>query len=170
MCSSDLLSIGNGVTLDAAVHITGETSAYGNATYGTAANQTTAMCYRGIENLLGNLSTFIDGINIDSYVPAIADHGFADDTYTGTYTSTGLTTVTATGTKFDDLLVDATYDYAFMPKTTVAAGAVHLCALVWSATGAMGLLCCGAYASQYYPSFFTWIAAGAEGVSGTDKG
>jgi len=164
------LVIGNGITLDAAVHITGETSAYGNATYGTAANQTTAMSYRGIENLLGNLSTFIDGININSYVPAIADHGFADDTYTGTYTSTGLTTVTATGGKFDDLLVDATYDYVFMPKTTGAAGAVHLCALVWSATGARGLLCGGAYASQWYPSFFAWMAAGAETVVGTDKG
>src|SRR5690606_35221118 len=41
--------IGRGIVNDENVHVTGETSQYGNRSYGTTSNGTTPMSYRGIE-------------------------------------------------------------------------------------------------------------------------
>ena len=84
------------------------------------ATATQAMSYRGIENLYGNLTKCLDGINIKAnYNPWIADHGFASATYDGTiYKNTGFTlpqTDTGGGTGFVN---SSTYDYSFLPLGT----------------------------------------------------
>lgn len=67
-------AIGNGITGAAGVANTGATGSTGtdrgNATYGTTGNATTEMCYRGIENIFGNMQTVIDGLNVDSSLHA----------------------------------------------------------------------------------------------------
>jgi hypothetical protein len=45
---------------------TAGTQPSGNATYGTTANSTTPMSYRGVENLWGNLYHFVEGIRTDA--------------------------------------------------------------------------------------------------------
>ena len=147
--------IGRGITNDSALHNTGETTSYGNTTYGTTANATTAMSYRGIENLYGNTLKIIDGINIQNYVPAIADHGFANDTYTGTYTSTSLTLGTMTSAGLADIITSSTYDYVFFPYNGGAPSVqVDLCALVSTATGNVGWQSGLGYGLQWGPSMF----------------
>jgi len=58
-------SLGNGCTT--AVLTTGGSILNGNTSYGTTANSTTYMTYRGLENLWGNYLTWIDGLHIVTY-------------------------------------------------------------------------------------------------------
>ena len=80
---------------------TGHTSIYGtdlgNAsgnvdfTAETEATTTHAMSLFGVENAYGNLITLLEGCNINtSNVVYTADHTFAETTYTGAYSSTGI--------------------------------------------------------------------------------
>lgn len=81
------LTIGNGITSDSAAHNTGQLT--GSSTYGTRDNSTTAVNYRGIENLWGNIWTWMDGFNCNSGTPYVCDtFAFVDDTATG-YTQIG---------------------------------------------------------------------------------
>ena len=137
-------TIGYGITNDTAMHNTGETGSTGtqrgNTTYGTTANQTTAMSYRGIENLYAHLFHVVDGINFNGLVPAIADHGFVDNTYTGTYTSTAITMATVTESTMSDILTSSTYDYVFFPGGGGATGGTHVGGIGYTGAGANGLL------------------------------
>ena len=157
-------TIGEGISNDSAIHNTGETTSYGNTTHGSLANDATAMSYRGIENLWGNTSKTIDGINIQNYVPAIADHGFANDTYTGTYTSTSLTLGAGlTSTGIVDIITSSTYDYVFFPLTGGSL-ASHVWALVDTATGNTGLESgyAGYTSAGYGFTVFAWQSNFAE--------
>lgn len=62
-------SVGNGFT-GTTLQNTGATGSTGtdrgNLTYGVTANATTAMSYRGVENLFGNMQTQIEGLNVDA--------------------------------------------------------------------------------------------------------
>jgi len=76
------------------------------------------MSYRGIENFYGNVWKFVDGINIANNVPFISNNPtlFADDTFSGSYISAGITmansngwqnTIAQTGTGFFPVSVGA---------------------------------------------------------------
>ena len=81
------LEIGWGVVTDTESHNTGQTS--GNATSGNNSNKTTSVSYRGIENLWGNIWSWIDGMNVNERTPYVCDtFTFVDDTSTG-YTQIG---------------------------------------------------------------------------------
>ena len=76
------ITVGKGICNDSAIHNTGETT--GNTTSGTIENTTTAVNWRGIENLWGNVFNWNDGINFYGYKPYICDSfTFVDDTSTG---------------------------------------------------------------------------------------
>lgn len=110
--------IGQGITNDSNFHQTGETAQYGNESYGTTSNATTAMSYRGIENLYGNYFQWVDGININNHVAYIADHNFQSDKFDEHYRQVGFTNSSSNGyvkdigwTEIDDLMflaIDAT--------------------------------------------------------------
>ena len=111
------VAVGYGVISDTDTHNTGQT--VGNITSGTRNNQTTCVNYRGIENIWGNLWNWIDGININDYVPYICDsYSFEDDTATG-YTRIGFTMASVTGwvTAFG---YDVNNDYTFLPLETTS--------------------------------------------------
>jgi hypothetical protein len=85
------------------------------------------MSYRGIENIYGNLLTFVDGLNVDvSNVPWVADHGFVSDTFVAPYTTTGFAAVNATG-YISDIATNATYDYGFLPLAVAGSSTTKLC-------------------------------------------
>jgi hypothetical protein len=126
------LAIGNGISDDTGVKATGATGSTGtdrgNASYGTVADAITAMSYRGIENVYGNCSKFLDGINVTSSVAWVADHGFADDTYSGAYESTSFSIPAAVDAFVNDIHASGTYDYSFIPKTASGGSAsTYLC-------------------------------------------
>ena len=83
------------------IGINGLSNQYGNSsanyTFAGDAEATDAdssfMSYRGCENFFGNVWRFVDGINIQNYVPYINDNPrtFADDVFTGDYKSAGIT-------------------------------------------------------------------------------
>lgn len=76
------VAVGNGICNDSSMHNTGETT--GNTTSGTRDNTTTAVNWRGIENLWGNVFNWNDGINFYNRTPYICDtFNFVDDTSTG---------------------------------------------------------------------------------------
>ena len=83
------VEIGNGISGASSAAKVGTT--VGNITSGTTANKTTAVNYRGIENLWGNTYSLIDGMNLKSRKAYICDTlNFADDTSTG-YTEISFT-------------------------------------------------------------------------------
>jgi hypothetical protein len=89
------------------IGINGLSNQYGNSsanyTFAGDAGETDAdssfMSYRGCENFFGNVWRFVDGINIQNYVPYINDNPrtFADDVFTGDYKSAGVTMVASNG-------------------------------------------------------------------------
>jgi hypothetical protein len=141
--------ISNGVTNitdDAATNMainTGYTAALSNSS-GTGqvavihyqTGQTTyAMAYRWVENLFGNLYKFIDGINIKAdYMPWIADHDFASDTFAHPYVDTGLTLGSADGWA-SDIAIGAGHDYGFLPSAVGASATTKLCDYYYRAAG-----------------------------------
>jgi hypothetical protein len=107
--------LGKGIT-NTTTQLTGLTTSNGNTTYGTSADYTHAMSYRGLENVYGNAGHVIDGINIKgNYDPWIADHGFACDTFAAPYVDTGLTLPSSSNAFITDINVSSTYDYVFLP-------------------------------------------------------
>ncbi len=63
-------ALGNGIVSASGIANTGATGTpgtdRGNLSYGTTSNSTTAMSYRGVENLWGNLQNVVDGLNVDT--------------------------------------------------------------------------------------------------------
>jgi len=57
------------------------------------------MSYRGIENFYGNVWKWVDGINVQDRVPYISNNPtlFADDVFTGSYISAGITMPSSDG-------------------------------------------------------------------------
>ena len=157
--------LGYGI-ISGSLHNTGETTTHGNTSYGSMVNGTTALSYRGVENLWGNTLKLIDGININNYVPAIADHGFANDTYTGTYTSTGLTIGGPIAAGFaSNIITSSTYDYVFFPSAGGATYATDICASLYSATGPTGMLSGDSYATAFQTALFSWDSNNAEAIN-----
>ena len=108
--------IGNGYTDAGAIRNTGSSTSNGNTSYGTTANATTVMSYRGIENIYGNAEHMLDGLNIKAnYDPWIADHGFVSDTFAAPY-SNGATPLLGTTGWPSDIKTSTTYDYGFLPS------------------------------------------------------
>ena len=128
---------------------TGTTAANGNATVGTTASYTTPVSYRGLENPYGNIYKFIDGINIKSYDPWIADNGFTSAVpafYTAPtpYIDTGLA-IGQTAGYAGNITTTATYDYGFLPAATGGSASTQLCDYFNPATGNVVMYHGGSY-------------------------
>lgn len=107
--------IGQGIVNDTAAHKTGETDVMVYHT-GRAAGTDgkTAVQYRGIENPWGNVSEFIDGINILTRVAFICTEpeSYADDT-NDNYKSCGFTTPNSGFIK--ELGISSVFPWALLP-------------------------------------------------------
>ena len=100
---------------------TGGCDGLGNGS-GSADNSkgsTVSVSYRGLEDLWGNVWEFVDGININNNEkrPYIADDNsnFADDTFKGVYTSSGVILPSDSG-YVKDFACSADADWLLMPS------------------------------------------------------
>lgn len=97
---------------------TGQTSSLGNASgEGSGTDGKRAVTYRGEENLWGNVWTWQDGINAYNSSQGIlywADSGFADDTTSSPYKSTGFN-FSRTSNYISAFGYSTTCDFMFIP-------------------------------------------------------
>lgn len=108
--------IGPGIVNDTAVHKTGETDAMVYHTGRAHSGDNAAVQYRGIENPWGNVSEFIDGINIEqrsTYI-SIDPENYSDDSFSiNSYSSAGVS-LPANG-YIKELGLSSKYPWAFLP-------------------------------------------------------
>lgn len=109
--------IGQGIVNDTAAHKTGETDAMVYHTGRAHSGDNAAVQYRGIENPWGNVSEFIDGINILTQVAFICTEpeSYADDT-NDNYKSCGFTTPDSGFIK--ELGFSSSFPWALLPDTS----------------------------------------------------
>jgi len=106
-------------------------NATGNVSSGGMA--TDYMSYRGIENFYGNVWKWVDGINIKDHIPYICNNltQFADDVFTGSYISAGITMANSDGWQ-NTLAQTGT---GFFPASVGASSSTKITDFYWQNTG-----------------------------------
>ena len=92
--------LGQGITSGSVyTAVTGSSNSLGNASSPHTNTNTQFMSYRGIENWYGQIFKFIDGVNVKEreYFVNKKPSTYADDVFTGDYTTTGMTMVSTNG-------------------------------------------------------------------------
>lgn len=127
--------IGPGIVNDTAAHKTGETDAMVYHTGRANSGDNAAVQYRWIENPWGNVSEFIDGINIDSLnVPFISTNpaDYSDDTINN-YNNTEVTTGGSGWIK--ELRISSGFTWAFIPGTSGGSSTTYIPDYTYSNSG-----------------------------------
>jgi hypothetical protein len=114
------------------------------------------MSYRGVENFYGNIWTWVDGLNINNFVPWVADHGFVSSTYASPYVTTGLTFVSSSGDYVTAIGFGAGCDYAFLGTAVGGSSSTYLTDGLWTATGDMAAYFSSAWSSGANAGAFYW--------------
>lgn len=142
-------AIGKGYTNNSSAYLTtGTLNSYGNGTYGTTANETTAVQWRGKENPWGNKYAWVDGINFNGYVPYIANsYSFTDDTSTG-YTQLGFNISSSSGTYISAFGYDSNNDWIFIPYTGSGTSSLPVGDYFWSASSGWSVASSGGIRSS----------------------
>lgn len=161
--------IGRGITNDSNYHQTGETAQYGNESYGTTSNDTTAMSYRGIENLYGNFWQWVDGININNRRAYIADSNFVSDKFDDHYRQVGFTNATSDG-YVKDIGWTEDDDYMFLAIDATGSASSYLHDYYWQITGARVARFGGDRSSGAQGGAFCWKLDNASSASYSDVG
>ena len=82
--------------------VTGQSNIIGNGSSGVL-NSDKWMSYRGIENFYADIWEFIDGINIQNYIPFVNNNlpsTYISDVFTGDYVNTGVTMIAGASATF----------------------------------------------------------------------
>ena len=160
--------IGPGIVNDTAAHKTGETDAMVYHTGRANSGDNAAVQYRGIENPWGNVSEFIDGINILTQVAYICTEpeSYADDT-TDNYKSSGFTTPDSGFIK--ELGFSSGFPWALLPDTTGGGSSTtYIPDFVYSRLGEKVLNVGGHITSEQEAGLF-FFHAGATSLGKSDK-
>ena len=160
--------IGPGIVNDTAAHKTGETDAMVYHTGRANSGDNAAVQYRGIENPWGNVSEFIDGINILTQVSYICTEpeSYADDT-TDNYKSSGFTTPDSGFIK--ELGFSSGFPWALLPDTTGGGSSTtYIPDFVYSSLGEKVLNVGGHITSEQEAGLF-FFHAGATSLGKSDK-
>lgn len=160
--------IGPGIVNDTAAHKTGETDAMVYHTGRANSGDNAAVQYRGIENPWGNVSEFIDGINILTQVAYICTEpeSYADDT-TDNYKSSGFTTPDSGFIK--ELGFSSGFPWALLPDTTGGGSSTtYIPDFVYSSLGAKVLNVGGHRTSEQEAGLF-FFHAGVASTGRSDK-
>jgi hypothetical protein len=149
--------IGRGVVDVSAAVNTGATASLGN-TSGMASGTSgqVSISYRGIENFWGNIWKWVDGLNINNFVPWVADHGFVSSTYASPYATTGLTLVSSSGDYVTAIGFGAGCDYAFLGTAVAGSSSTYLTDSLWTTTGDMVALFGGYWNLASAAGAFAW--------------
>ena len=164
--SQSVLGTGNDSGSDYGI-TTGQSNVIGNGSSG-ASNDNMWMSYRGIENFYADIWEFIDGINIQNYVPYVNNslpNTYADDVFTGSYTSTGVTMITGAENTFVKKVSGE-----FFPTVAGGNSATFVTDAFWSATGNRVLLFGGHAGSGLSGGAFFLAAADAASTSYVNAG
>lgn len=161
--------IGQGIVNDTAAHKTGETDVMVYHT-GRAAGTDgkTAVQYRGIENPWGNVSEFIDGINILTQVAFICTEpeSYADDT-NDNYKSCGFTTPDSGFIK--ELGFSSVFPWALLPDISGGGSSTtYIPDFVYSSLGERVLNVGGHITSEQKAGLF-FFHAGVSSLGKSDK-
>lgn len=158
--------IGRGVVDVSAAVNTGATASLGNTSgMASGTNGQVSISYRGIENFWGNVWKWVDGININNYVPWVADHGFASSTYASPYVTTGLTLVSSSGDYVTAIGFGAGCDYAFLGTAVAGSSSTYLTDGLYTATGDTAALFGGHWNDASAAGAFSWaLNSAASGV------
>lgn len=160
--------IGPGIVNDTAAHKTGETDAMVYHTGRANSGDNAAVQYRGIENPWGNVSEFIDGINILTQVAYICTEpeSYADDT-TDNYKSSGFTTPDSGFIK--ELGFSSGFPWALLPDTTGGGSSTtYIPDFVYSSLGKKVLNVGGHITSEQEAGLF-FFHAGVASTGRSDK-
>ena len=160
--------INRGIVNDSSVHKTGETDAMVYHTGRANSGDNAAVQYRGIENPWGNVSEFIDGINILTQVAYICTEpeSYADDT-TDNYKSSGFTTPDSGFIK--ELGFSSGFPWALLPDTTGGGSSTtYIPDFVYSSLGAKVLNVGGHRTSEQEAGLF-FFHAGVASTGRSDK-
>ena len=160
--------INRGIVNDSSVHKTGETDAMVYHTGRANSGDNAAVQYRGIENPWGNVSEFIDGINILTQVAYICTEpeSYADDT-TDNYKSSGFTTPDSGFIK--ELGFSSGFPWALLPDTTGGGSSTtYIPDFVYSSLGKKVLNVGGHITSEQEAGLF-FFHAGVASTGRSDK-
>ena len=127
-------------------------------THPTTSEVTQAFSLFGIENWpTGNIYEWVDGINIKAdRNPWIADHGFADDTFTTPYVDTGLT-LGATSGYAKGVALDPTKRFGFLPTSVGGSDSTYLTDYYSQSAGNRAALLGGGWPDGAHAGAFNWI-------------
>jgi hypothetical protein len=140
---------------------TGGSTSGGNATYGSLSKYVTAMSYRGVENLWGNVSKAIEGINIAIttseiwIAPQTRQHTYSCASpagYTFPYVDTGLATPYSSWS-YITAVATVAYPWAFIPSAVGGSASTYLVNEVRINTGYNTILLYGGAWSNYASLF-----------------
>ena len=119
------------------------------------------MSYRGIENIYANIAKWVDGINIKAdYMPWIADHDFASDTFAHPYVDTGLTGVSSDGYA-SNILFGAGLNYGFLVSAVAGSSVTYLCDYHYRTTGNRVARFGGSWGDSLFVGVFAWTLTSA---------
>ena len=158
-------TLGWGIVDASTASKTGTTT--GSISSGDLSGKTTAVNYRGVENLWGNINNWIDGLNVSDGKPYVCDsYSFADDTSTG-YTQISFNIPSSN--YISALGYDSNNDWILLPSE--ASGATENSAIgdyVVSGSGLRVAFLGGRWGYGSYAGAFYWVCD--DGSSGAVAG
>lgn len=127
-----------------------------NITHPTTSEVTQQMSLFGVEAFYGNMWTWVDGINIKAdRNPWIADHGFADDTFTAPYVDTGLILPVSNGYT-SSVHLYATQSFGWLPSGVIGSETTYLTDYYYQNTGNRTAIFGGLWADGATAGAFAW--------------
>jgi len=157
--------IGAGITSGGAALTIGETDilTYHTGRVDGTADNVSAVQYRWIENLWGNVWNWVDGILIqDGLVYICNDRANYASSITNDYESTGLYTPTNSNWHKTDQDYNNCY---LIPLTTGSSDSTYTCDYYYYGSGLRGLHVGGSYGSGSNAGLFSWFGYYAPGVT-----
>ena len=157
--------IGAGITSGGAALAIGETDilTYHTGRVDGTADNVSAVQYRWIENLWGNVWNWVDGILIqDGLVYICNDRANYASSITSDYESTGLYTPTTSNWHKTDQDYNNCY---LIPLTTGSSDSTYTCGYYYYSSGLRGLSVGGFYGDGSYAGLFSWAGSYAPGVT-----
>lgn len=164
----DAIGFGYVDTSNTAAISTGTLSSYGNGTYGNKSTKKTAVQWRGKENMWGNKFAWVDGININSQVPYIANsYTYSDDTTTN-YTSVGFQV--AGGNYISAFGYSSAYDWLFLAAECSGNSSTPIGDYAYQGSGWRVARLGGSWGSDLLAGPFYWSLSGTSSGSGSSIG
>lgn len=130
-------------------------------------NNGSAVIYRGVENIFGNIWQFVDGINVKDYMGYINYNPstYAVDTFTGDYHEIGYTNANTNGNP-KKLGYNENNPLIALPITVGGSATTYICDYYWQNSGNRIALFGGAWYAGAGGGFFCWNLNNASSDSG----